>query len=397
MNKKGIAILVFIFAGIVFLISQRDKAVDWSQTYLEDETKPFDTKVFNDQLKHWFPKENSKKIYNSFYEYSYDGNLLDSLDAVVKSNYINVSNNFELDKSSLNELLWFVAQGNQAFISADYFSESILDTLGLKIDYYNATIKEQEYKAFTVFTKDSLAYTSKRYYGTSFFKDTTAVTTLGKIQPLGKEAKTNFVLVPFKKGKFYLHTNPEVFTNYQMLQAKNSQYVSTVISYLPKNESFLQQMNAPFSEEKISGSPLRFILAQPSLSWAWYVLLLAIGLFMLFNAKRRQRIIPIIEPLKNTTTEFVYSVSNIHYEAKDFNGIIQKNINYFLEDVRSKYFLNTEKLDQDFVDKLALKSGKPKADIQQLITMVINMKAHVGGTNITLSNLNKQLEKFYQK
>ena len=118
---------------------------------------------------------------------------------------------------------------------------------------------------------------------------------------------------------------------------------------------------------------------------------------MLFNAKRRQRIIPVIEPLKNTTTEFVHSVSTIHYEARDFNGIIQKKIKYFLEHVRSKYFLSTEKLDDDFIEKLTLKSGKSKDDIRKLITTVINMRSHTGGTNVTLSNLNKQLEKFYQK
>jgi len=120
-------------------------------------------------------------------------------------------------------------------------------------------------------------------------------------------------------------------------------------------------------------------------------------LFIIFNAKRRQRIIPIIEPLKNTTTDFVQTVSTLHLESEDFNGIIQKNIIYFLEHVRTRYHLPTHKLDTDFIKKLSQKSGKPKDDIERLITLVIKMKAHKFSTPDPLKKLNIELEKFYKK
>jgi len=172
--------------------------------------------------------------------------------------------------------------------------------------------------------------------------------------------------------------------------------VSALMSYLPKEIPYLYDKNFK-SDPELNNSPLRFILSKPPLKWSWYLLLLAIGLFLLFNAKRRQRIIPIIEPLKNTTTEFVKSISTIHYEASDYNGIIQKNIKYFLEHVRKRYYLSTDKLDEDFIKKLALKSGKSFNDIQQLITLVIKMKAHKFSTEEPLKKLNKQLENFYKK
>lgn len=397
MSKKGIAILIFLAGLFVLIFTQRDKEVDWSPFYFENDTNPFDTKVFHDQLKYWFPKEDYKKVYTSLYEYSYDGHLLDSLDNVIKRNYIYVSTNCQIDDSSLEELLWFVAEGNNAFISADYFSNKILDTLGVEMDFIETSLTELKYDTYTIHTNDSLSFTSKRYYGASYFKDTTSVKILGKIKSIEEEPRTNFVAIPFKKGMFYLHSSPEVFTNYQMLASSNANYVNTVVSYLPKGDPLLIQMNASRSEEKISNSPLRFILSQPALRWAWYLLLLGIGAFMLFNAKRKQRIIPVIEPLKNMTTEFVHSVSTIHYEARDYNGIIQKNIQYFLEHVRSKYFLKTDKLNEDFIEKLALKSGSPKDEVQKLITMLIKLQSKSNGNSNTLSNLNKQLEKFYQK
>ena len=75
-----------------------------------------------------------------------------------------------------------------------------------------------------------------------------------------------------------------------------------------------------------SDSPLRFIFSQPSLKWAWLLALFFIITFMLFNAKRRQRAIKIITPLRNTTVQFTKTVANLYYESKDHTNIIDKKM-----------------------------------------------------------------------
>lgn len=394
MNKKLIWITgIVIVVALVFLLNQGDKNIDWSQTYMEEGTKPFDTKIFHDQLDFWFKDNNNKNLYTTFYEYQSD---LESNAYYAKRNYVNVSNSYTIDESSFDELLYHVSNGNQAFISSNYFPQFVLDTLGIEMDFANTSFKDQSYSTYLEHINDSLLYTSKRTYGASFFKDTTSVQKLGFFYDELCEPKTNFLSVPYENGIFYLHTAPEVFTNYQMLASPSTKYISTVMSYLPKEIPYLYDRNYKIDPE-ISNSPLRYILSQPPLKWSWYLLLLAIGLFLLFNAKRRQRIIPIIEPLKNTTTEFVKSISTIHHEAHDYNGIIQKNIKYFLEHVRNRYYLQTDKLDDDFINKLSLKSGKPIDEVRQLITLIIKMRAHTFSTETPLKNLNKQLENFYKK
>lgn len=393
MNKKVGVVLGIILVAVIVLLNKGDRSIDWSQTYMEEETKPFDTKIFHEQLDFWFKEQPNKNLYTTFYEYQTES---DEETYNEKRNYVNVSNSFSIDEPSFDELLMHVAKGNEAFISSNSYPQFMLDTLGLEMDYMDATIKEQSFSIHLEHTNDSLVYTSKRTYGTGFFKDSTSIKKLGFFYDELCELKTNYVGVPYKKGVFYLHTAPEVFTNYQMLEAISTNYISTVLSYLSKETPYLYDRNYKIDPE-ISNSPLRFILSKPPLKWSWYLLLLTIGLFLLFNAKRRQRIIPIIEPLKNTTTEFVKSISTIHYEAKDYNGIIQKNIHYFLDTIRNKYHLPTNKLDDDFIKKLALKSGKPIDDIRQLVTLVIKMKAHTFTTEAPLKNLNKQLENFYKK
>jgi hypothetical protein len=392
MSKKGIIVFSFVLLMIVLVLFNRSHSVDWTPTFNDYETKPMDTKVFFDQVPFWFKEQSVKKIHTTFYEY--DQYLRDQPIDSIK-NYISISRDYDIDITSFDALLEYVAFGNDAFISAHSFPHFVKDTLNFETRYENTEIREAKHTLYLEYAKDSLAYTSKIPFGVAYIKDTLAVKKLGYLVADTGEELINFVGIPYYDGIFYIHTTPEVFTNYQMLEASDTRYLSAAISYLPQVPFLLDK--AVKIDPEFSQSKLRYITSKESLRWGWYLLLLAIGLFVLFNAKRRQRIIPIIEPLKNTTTEFVHTVSNLHYEAADYNGIIQKKIIHFLEAIRSTYHLSTEKLDSNFVKKLALKSGNPLEHVQNLITLIIKMKSHKFATKEPLATLNTAIEKFYQK
>ncbi|WP_299434499.1 hypothetical protein [uncultured Maribacter sp.] len=393
MRKKQLLILGGVLLVFILLVTNQSNEIDWSPTFDETQTKPLDTKVFFDQIPFYFKGESSKKVYTTFYEY--DQHLRMQEKDTLK-NYVSISGRYDIDETSFNSLLEYVEYGNQAFISAYYFPEYVQDTLGFKMEYDRVEIKQEEKTLFLNYVIDTLKYTPKVPFGASYFSDSISKgKKLGYVKSLENEKHSNFIGIPYGDGVFYIHTTPEVFTNYQMLEAKDAGYVSSVISYLPKLPILVDK--AVKLDPEISRSPLRYILSKEPLKWGWYLLLTTIGLFMLFNAKRRQRIIPLKDPLKNTTTEFVQTVSNLHYEAQDYNGIIQKVIVHFLEHVRSKYHLSTDKLNEDFVTKLALRSGKPVEEIQQLVSLIIKMKSHQFSTKEPLKALNKEIEKFYKQ
>ncbi|MBU2995113.1 hypothetical protein KO500_01645 [Cellulophaga baltica] len=393
MRKKTIFIIIGVVVVSILLFLNQGNELDWTPAFNENETKPLDTKVFYDQLPFYFKGKSAKKIYTTFYEY--DQHLRMQEKDTLK-NYVSVSGSYDIDDTSFNSLLQYVDYGNEAFISAYYFPKYMQDTLHFKVEYDPVELKQEDKTLYLFHSKDSLKYSPKVPYGTSYISDSIMEgKRLGYLKSYDNKDHANFIGVPYGNGIFYIHTSPEVFTNYQMLQAENTGYVSNVISFLPTLPILVDK--AVKLDPEISSSPLRYILSKEPLRWGWYLLLLAIGLFMLFNAKRRQRIIPIKNPLKNTTTEFVQTVSNLHYEAEDYNGVIQKMIVHFLEHVRSKYHLSTDKLNEDFVTKLALRSGKPLEEIQQLVSLVIKMKSHQFSTKEPLKALNKEIEKFYKQ
>ena len=148
------------------------------------------------------------------------------------------------------------------------------------------------------------------------------------------------------------------------------------------------------SGRKIVTSPMRFVLNQEPLTWAYYVLICGLLIFVLFKGKREQRIVEVIEPLENTSVEFTKTIADLYFQHKDYSDIIAKKIKYFSETLRAKYFLNTNDITEDLIKKLALKSGNTLEDTQKLMHLVKNLKAKTVHSEADLLALNKQIEEF---
>ena len=116
---------------------------------------------------------------------------------------------------------------------------------------------------------------------------------------------------------------------------------------------------------------------------------------MIFNAKRKQRIVNIINPLKNTTVDFTKTIGNLYYETKDHDNLIEKKITYFLEYIRRVYYLDTQILDDKFVKNLSLKSGKDQVNVKKLVNQIAYLKAKTPCNESDLLRLNKAIEDFY--
>jgi hypothetical protein len=143
-----------------------------------------------------------------------------------------------------------------------------------------------------------------------------------------------------------------------------------------------------------SSTPLRFILSNESLKWAYYVTIFSILVFIAFEMKRKQRIIPVVTPLANTTLEFVGTIGNLYYQNAEHKSIAEKKIQFLLDQIRSKFWLNTNTLDDAFILALARKSAKPEEDVRSLIESIISIQSKAKISSDELIDLNKKIEKF---
>jgi hypothetical protein len=221
--------------------------------------------------------------------------------------------------------------------------------------------------------------------------DTSLIQVLGNNQA----GNTNFIRIKYGDGNFFLHTLPLAFTNYHLLNSENNEYVYKVLSHLPIQKTFWDDYYK--DGNKYSASSLQYIVSQKALRSAYYIILISVLLFIFFYGRRKQRIIPVIPPLTNTTVEFVETVGNLYYQQKDYKNIAQKKIYFFMDYIRSRYFIKTNLFDEETIQKISEKSLLSTGKIKSIFKEVEKINHSTSISEDDLLNINYQIEKFYER
>ncbi|AUP78140.1 DUF4350 domain-containing protein [Flavivirga eckloniae] len=393
----AIILVVLIITGAVLIGVKQTRTVDWEESFNEKSNKPYGVSIFYKELPKLFKDYKVRTVFHQPGSYL-SANSEDGYgEHVAEGSFIIIGNSDYLDNDSIDELLNFADAGNALFISDYYFSQKIHDTLDIDVDYI---LNEK---------KDSISYESLKhvdikstvidknagdYYFSRF--DTINYNVLGHSKIDYKHV--NFIHVPFGKGDIYLHLEPKAFTNYNILKEDRYKYTEGLISYLPENNVYFDsytKIQTDYYGDVEKESNLSWFLEQLSFRWAWYTAIIFGILFMIFNAKRRQRIIKIIKPLQNTTVAFVKSVSNLYFDTQDHKNLIDKKITYFLEKIRTDYNIDTAILNDEFIVRLAAKTGKKKDDVKKLINYINWLRSKNEFFEENLIKLNRHIEAFY--
>lgn len=401
MDKQSKIALYAIGAVIVLMMLAeitKPKALNWRDSYSASDKIPLGCYVLFNELNNYSNQTITVSTKNIF-------ETLKELKDSTKTVSLFINNIVSFDKQASEALIKYVEKGNSVFISANNLYGNLSDTLNISVGTdMNNFFKRPSLNSFTSPSLKSNERRFKDVIENSYFTkiDTLNAIALGtiKVDKSDKiindtipDTNINYIKMPFgsNNGAFYIHTNPFAFTNYHMLNG-NEAYAATVLSFLPKHNIIWD--NYYKSGRKIITSPLRFVLQNQALKWAFYIALLSLILFVIFRGKRTQRIIPVVEPLKNATLDFTRTIGDLYYQHGDFTNIITNKIQYFLEQIRSKYYLNTNELSESFISKLAIKSSNKKEDTKALIDYIIYLKSKSNHTEIDLIQLNKLIESF---
>lgn len=403
MNKKiGIAVIVVVIIGLLLAKSLNigvDKTVNWAESFNEKSNQPYGVSVLHKELPNIFKDQEVKTVYYYPNTYLYANSEDGYGDFVASGNYIIVGNSNYLGEFDIEELLTFVSNGNTLFISDYKPPQQILDTLNLEVDFVEHTKDSTTRLGFSNFNlkpnETVIDRTTKDYYFSSFSDN---YKTLGYAE---RESKyVNFLEIPHEDGKILLHLEPKAFTNYNLLKDERYKYAEGVFAYLPTEDVLFDSYTKyydPYYGDAKKKSDLSWFLSQIAFKWAWYLALLFTLIFIIFNAKRRQRIIKTIKPLENTTIGFVKTISNLYFETQDHKNLVHKKITYFLAKIREDYNLDTSNLNDEFIEHLSAKAGKSKETTAKLIHYINKLRSKNEFFEENLTYLNRYIEAFYSK
>lgn len=191
------------------------------------------------------------------------------------------------------------------------------------------------------------------------------------------------VSVPYGKGEVIFVSSPLLFTNYGMLEGNTSVYIFRLMSYLAdlpvyRTEAYVKTDAMLVAEQ----SPFREFIKRPPLRWALYLALLGVVLFMIFTARRRQRVIPIMSKPANRSLEFIQLIGTLYYQRKDHVDLVRKKFKLFAEELRKTAGVDISDVNTDdreyllLAEKTGMNSDRLKKVIRQ-IRLVLHSEGNI--------------------
>ena len=423
-----IVVAVLLLGSVIYLFypSKKKKDFIWYPRFYHEGNQPYDFNLFH-------------KILNDNY-------LVDTFDMSDQKDFANNKNHISngylylgdypyLDSAKSESLKKFILNGGCVFI----ISHSIPDSLFLHlvdeedcVSYlvrndklstststniscgfehpnfkdrnYNFNFKSEEDSAEYMWT-----YIPPYYLCDPFVK-------LGGFSNLNFENANyaNFIKADFGKGSVYWHSNPILFTNYFLSSRHGSDgfnYLNDILSHIDVKKWYWDEAEIQNSSGEMPKrsfvkpkTPLEYIFSQPALAFAWILLLILVALYLLFAAKRQQRVIPILETNRNTSLEFINTIGRLYFQQQNHLVIFEKLMQLFKTHLKRRYaiILKDEQLqDEVMIERIVRKTDIDKEIINAILKEYHSLKSKIISPNVEMSaeTLNKfyvLLEKFYK-
>jgi hypothetical protein len=365
-----IAFFVFFLVGGCNL---DDRVVDWYPYYKIERTEPYGLFVFNAEIERISPKFSKVERLKEGVARHYEQLMGDMLGR--RRTYLYIDEMDKMNKKSKDALKQLAYDGHYVFISShnvfnadfiDHFAFEFQNDL-LSIDYENDTL-------YFLSAEQKILASSDKIRSLENFQitDTSWALPLGYYQVKGGKAFCNFMALRYGAGILFLHSNPEVFTNYFLLRDHNHCYTESLASFWGGGEI---KWFVNYKQEYEDGYVMHsYLMEQPALKTAWYLLWILLVFAVFTYAKRTQRIIPVVLPKQNLSVDYVKRLAQFHLLQKNYKGLIDRQLLVLLDKLRNEYRMDTSLIDESFTERMRLITNCDKSAAEDIVRFINKQK-----------------------
>lgn len=425
-NTSKIWIFIAAFVGVFIiyfaLFYEGKKRYNWTENYALDKELPFGTWLVSELLKEYKGEDNFTQLNSPI-----DRSLKD---AEEPSNYIFIGEEIYLENNSVDSILSFVSKGNNAFIFTKAQPTLLLEKL-LLIESTDSLPITYEYvysdSVFASFNENYVA-NSERYALPYLLKNKEQYYYWHYIPELVNDTRIEFIgdftafldngeyhegynyyKINHEKGSFYFHTQSMNFSNISLKEEGMVAYANQIFAYLNDGPILWDEFNWRFNKPNpktwlykpdffsTGESPLKFILSNPPLKWAWYLLLGFILIFMVFNGKRRKGIIPVLADRTNTSLEHLKQMSVLYKKEDDHYIISVKMFENFLGFLQNELRINLDQNRDKIIDEVVFKRKIEKEYVQNIFDRWKYIEFSKTARTEIFLKFNKELNSFYER
>ena len=370
-------VLLSLFIVLVLLFKfMSPHKFSWKPTYDKNSKEPFGCYVFDDIV--------SSSVYDysvvnkTFYQ------IIKEDSTISRRSFLLTEDLLLFDETDIEYLYKLIHLGNQIMICSEDYPQILKDTLNFNVEYdkffsffgylnNEAFVRDSiflgtdtpnpehkfevyprlrptnltEGKVIHRYLSDSVPFGLNSFDTDGHFSDNKYISNNQplasincdsmKILAWNNKNKPLAIRMYIGKGELFIISTPLMFTNYGMLDRNNASYAFRLLSYM-KNKPLIR-IESYGKHSNIRKTPLQYILSEASLQWATYFIMVLIISFIFFSAKRRQRIIPVINIPTNRSIEFMQLISNLYYQKQDDKQndleILKIRYNYFCTEVKN--------------------------------------------------------------
>jgi hypothetical protein len=366
------------------------------QSFAHKEKKPGGCYVFFNALSELYSSEIKPKVVTKPFADTYkkDEDLGSGYNL-----YVLVSDKLFATRQDVEDMISFAGAGNQLLLAVNTPDSLLLDKLQLRIEmdsshaYYK---KSTQHYVNPALAPDTAFFCDSIPGGDYFTAMDTSVTTI-----LGTDDvhRPNFVRVTVGDGSILISLNPSAVTNYFLMRRNNIASLGKEISYTNKYQDNIywdeyykyqdyKRAEGDFSEWQV-------LMRYPAMRWALWLAIVLLIMYIVFEGKRRQRIIPDKPAITNNSLEFVNALGQLYYQQHDNANLGLKIIQQWLEFIRSRFYMNTNYLNDQFIKTLAHKSGIPVDNIREIIDNIHHMHLADQVSDDYLNKFYKNIQAFY--
>ena len=362
--KLYMGLLVLLIGGVLLLEWSRPRSTDWSYSYSRDHSRPFGCELLYRKLPTLVPDKEVRSGEHSFFRAEDQGQL-------EEATIVMIGEKVGLNGTDRELLMERVRNGGKVFIAARSIDRPLLDSLAISMDHVfpwesegkdpeeppeDDTVRLDLQKAET----PDKGFPFSKGLGSAHFQRVNPHST----EVLGRENGERMVFLrsEWGDGAFYLHSKPLSFTNYYLAQEASYPYAFKVLSHLPVEDLYWDEHYKPLrksSRVDPTQTPFRFLLQEPSLRSALWVLGIGVLFLLTFGAKRDQRAMPIIRPPRNGTLSYASVLARLYFEEGGHRRVARMRAQQFLLRLQERTGMSLEEklTDRDLQKRVAQRSG----------------------------------------
>jgi hypothetical protein len=403
--------LLHIILGLMLLVTACEKRLpptDWSLTLDTKSKQPFGTYLVAKSVQQLFP---SCGITTNDHRTSSDPLDLDYSSSAGKELRIILARSLNFNYSEIRELSDFVGHGNFVMIAASSLNSDLENALrcsaanekleGDALNEYN-TGNENSLQTFIIKDKASSAKKVYSYrgipmsntinidddYSSFFLKFDTP-------EPLIYNKKGNPLVARIwhGNGNIIVLNSPLYFTNHFLLQDTNKALMAHLLSLVPSDRKHIvfdtyldkKELGDYVGSSSSGGDGGRGgsnssgdnneggfskLMKYPSWNRAVLLTVLALLLYALLLGRRKQRPIPLIPPIENSSLEFIETIGQLYFMKQSNKNIADKICTHFMEHLRTRYNITAANFTAENIDAICNKLSVSKSDALTLLKRI---------------------------